>query len=77
MKQSNGLETKLAIAGLQKDIQYMKDKIDEMNDKMDEKFVTQDEFRAKFDPISKLVYGIVGLILTTVVGALLSIVINR
>jgi hypothetical protein len=77
MKQSNGLETKIAINGLQKDIQYMKAKIDEMNDKMDEKFVTQDEFRAKFDPISKLVYGIVGLILTTVVGALLSVVINR
>lgn len=76
-KSSNGIESKLAIAGLQKDIQYMRDRIDEMNEKMDSKFVTQEEFKAKLDPISKLVYGLVGLILTAVVGAVISIVINR
>jgi hypothetical protein len=77
MPRTNGTETKLAIVGLQKDIQYMKAKIDEMSEKMDEKFVTQEEFNAKIDPISKIVYGIVAIIVTTVVGALLGVVINR
>jgi|WetSurSiteA1Bulk_404760.scaffolds.fasta_scaffold12101_2 hypothetical protein len=74
---NNAIQAQLAIAGLQKDIVYMREKIDEMNDKMDDKFVTQDEFKAKFDPISKIVYGIVAIIVTTVVGALLSVVINK
>lgn len=73
---SNGLETKIAIAGLQKDVVYMRDKLDELSDKLDKKYVTQDEFRAKFEPLGKIVYGIVAVIVTTVVGALLSVVIN-
>jgi hypothetical protein len=73
----NAIQAQLAIAGLQKDIQYMREKIDEMNEKMDKTFVTQDEFKAKFDPISKIVYGIVAIIVTTVMGALLGVVINK
>jgi hypothetical protein len=76
-KSPNGLETKIAISNLQKDVQYMREKLDELSDKLDEKYVTQDEFKAKFDPISKIVYGIVAIIVTTVVGALLSVVINK
>jgi len=73
----NGLETKIAIAGLQKDVLYMRDKLDELGEKLDKKYVTQDEFKAKLEPMSKIVYGLVAVILTTVVGALLSVVINK
>lgn len=76
-KSSNGLETKLAILSLQKDVVYMRDKLDELSEKLDEKYVTQDEFKAKLEPMSKIVYGLVAVILTTVVGALLSVVINK
>lgn len=68
---SDGVETKIAV--LQTDLTYLKDRVDEISDKLDEKFVTQVEF----DPIRKLVYGIVALILTAVVGAIVSVVINR
>lgn len=44
-KSSNGLETKLAILSLQKDVVYMRDKLDELSEKLDEKYITQDEFR--------------------------------
>jgi hypothetical protein len=74
---SNTIQAQLAIAGLQKDIIYMREKIDEVSDKLDEKYVTQDEFKAKFEPISKIVYGIVAIIVTAVVGALLSLVVNK
>lgn len=67
----NGLETKIAV--VQTDVTYLKEKIDTIDKKLDAQYVTQDEF----DPIRKLVYGIVGLILTAVVGALISIVVNR
>jgi hypothetical protein len=76
-KPSNGLETKLAILSLQKDVVYMRDKLDELSEKLDEKYVTQDEFKAKLEPMSKIVYGLVAVILTTVVGALVSVVINK
>jgi tetrahydromethanopterin S-methyltransferase subunit G len=68
---NNGLEVKIAV--IQNDVDYLRTRVDEISDKLDDKFVTQVEF----DPIRKLVYGIVGLILVTVVGAILSVVINR
>jgi len=68
---NNGLEVKIAV--IQNDVDYLKGRVDEISDKLDDKFVTQTEF----DPIRKLVYGIVALILTAVVGALLSFVINK
>lgn len=61
------------IAVMQRDIKYLTEKVNEISDKLDEKYVTQDEF----DPIKKIVYGIVALILTAVVGAIVSLVLNR
>lgn len=40
---------------------------------VDQRYVTKDEF----DPVRRLVYGIVGLILTGVVATLLGLVIRR
>jgi hypothetical protein len=75
MPKTNGFDTKIAV--LQTDVSYIKKSVDELSDKLEEKYVTQDEFKAKLEPMGKIVYGIVAVILTTVVGALLSTVINR
>jgi len=63
----------IEIAGLAKDITYIKGEVTDIKNKLEESYVTKDEF----DPIKKVVYGLVGLILTGVVGALLALVIDR
>lgn len=47
--------------------------IKDINQKLDEKFVTKTEF----SPVKTVVYGLVGLILVAVVGALIGLVILR
>ena len=49
----------------------LKGDIGRLNDKVDSRYVTHEEF----EPIKRLVYGVVGLILVAVVGALLALVI--
>lgn len=61
------------LAVMQTDIAYIKLSVNNLSEKIDDHYVTKDEF----DPIKKLVYGVVGLILTAVVGALVALVINR
>jgi ABC-type phosphate transport system permease subunit len=70
MTKGNGFDTKIAV--MQTDIKYIKETVDELNTKLESKYVTQDEF----DPIKKLTYGLVALILTSVVGTVISIVVN-
>lgn len=47
-------------------------KIDEINDSLEKAYVTKSEFT----PVQKIVYGIVGIILTGVFGALLKLTIK-
>jgi hypothetical protein len=63
----------IQLTGLCKDIAYIKEKIIVIEEKLEQNYVTQDEF----DPIKKIVYGLVALILTGVVGALLGLVILK
>lgn len=58
--------------GMRKDIEFIKDNLKEINVKLDQKYVTHDEF----EPVKKIVYGIVALILTSVVVALIALVIK-
>ena len=64
--------------------------LEEMNKKLETQFVTKTEFapllkrveeelveKKEFAPIQKIVYGLVGLVLTTVFIALLSVVITK
>ena len=51
----------------------LKDDISNLNDKVDSKYVTHDEF----EPVKKVVYGLVGLILVAVIGALIGLIIIR
>ena len=62
--------TKIAL--IQQDISYMKDKLDGVDQKISTHYVSREEF----EPIKKIVYGMVGLILVAVVGALVSLVVK-
>lgn len=68
-KQSD--EIKLAV--LQNDMAYVKNKLDSIDEKVGSRYVSKEEF----EPIKKIVYGLVGLILIAVVGALVSLVLGQ
>ncbi len=63
-------ETKLAL--LQNDITYIKEKLNAVDSKVSSSYVSKEEF----DPIKKIVYGMVSLILIAVVGALVALVVG-
>lgn len=51
-------------------------RIDHLESKIDSNYVTKAEFAAQVAPLKSLVYGLVGLILVAVVGAILSLVVK-
>lgn len=55
------------------DLGYIKADIAEIKGKLDNKFVT----REAFEPIKLIVFGLVGLILTSVVGAIVALVLIK
>ena len=61
------------IALMSKDIGYIKAKVDEVDRKLEGTYIT----RYEFDPIKRVVYGLVGLILTAVVGGLIGLIIIK
>lgn len=63
-------ETKLAV--IQTDLTYIKEKLNTVDQKVSTHYVSKEEF----DPIKKIVYGLVSLILIAVVGALVALVVN-
>lgn len=58
---------------LAKDIDYIKKSIDQLTGSLEKNYVTKDQF----EPVQKVVYGLVTIILATVVGALLILVIRK
>ena len=82
IKQLNALSKKLdnlsqenAVndAKIQKDIEYLTREVAKLTKQVETNFVS----KAEFEPIKKLVYGVVGLILTAVVVAVLTVIIPR
>ena len=67
-KQSD--ETQLAV--IKNDLSYIKEKLNEVDQKVSTHYVSKEEF----EPIKKIVYGLVSLILIAVVGALVALVVN-
>lgn len=61
------------IAVMANDISYIKKSIDDMNSRLDHHYVTKDEF----DPIKKLVYGMVALVLSGIVTAVMTLVMKK
>ena len=62
--------TKIAL--MQQDMSYVKNKLDSVDQKISTHYVSREEF----EPIKKIVYGMVALILISVVGALISLVVK-
>jgi len=63
-------ETKIAI--LQNDVNYIKTKVDELNQKMDTMYIT----RIEFEPIKRIAYGMVALILIGVLTAGMAVIVK-
>jgi hypothetical protein len=63
-------ETQLAV--IQTDLTYIKEKLNAVDTKVSSHYVSKEEF----DPIKKIVYGMVSLILIAVVGALVTLVVG-
>lgn len=68
MNQSD--ETKLAV--IQNDLTYIKEKMNAIDTKVSQGYVSKEEF----EPVKKIVYGLVSLVLIAVVGALVALVVN-
>lgn len=70
-------ETKIAV--MQKEISYIKEKVDEVVSKLDNNYVTKDEHNGlekKVDKIQGIIDRIVWIIITMVLGAVLALVIS-
>lgn len=75
MTKPTSQETRLAV--IANDIIYIKEKLKTIDDKIEGDFISREEFSAKFDPIQRIVYGLVSLVLISVFGALIGVVILR
>lgn len=75
-KFNNFEERRAGSSDLSYDIQYIKRDIAEIKQTIKE---SKEDYisRAEFNPIKQIVYGLVGLILTGVVGALLTLVLRQ
>lgn len=65
--------TETQIAVMIESVGTIKRDVSEIKEKLESHYVTKEEF----DPIKKVVYGMVSLILVAVIGALLALVIIR
>jgi len=71
MKKSEVNETEVAL--IAKDVVYIKADVKEIKEKLEVGYIT----RVEFEPIKKVVYGVVTLILIAVVGGLLTLVVKQ
>jgi hypothetical protein len=51
-------------------------RIDHLENKIDSNYVTREEFVAQINPIRAIAYGLVGIVMLSVVGAILSLVLK-
>lgn len=62
---------------LQEQLRATQEQIKSVNTKLDGQYITRVEFEATITPIRLLVFGVVGVVLTTVVGAALALIVGR
>ena len=65
-------KTQESVALMVNDMGYIKEDIKEIKEIMNSRYVSKEEF----DPIKKIVYGVVGLLLTSIVVALVALVLK-
>ena len=63
----------VTLAVIKTDLGYMKEKLNAIDTKVSSGYVSKEEF----EPIKKIVYGVVSLILIAVVGALVALVVSN
>jgi hypothetical protein len=66
-------DERITLATLKTDLEYIKRDISEIKSTLKSDYVTRDEF----SPIKSIVYGLVGIVLTAVVGALVALVVKQ
>lgn len=62
-----------SIAILSTDISYIKRDVGEIKTKLEKDYVTRDEF----NPVKWLIFGLAGILLTGVIGAMLTLIIRK
>lgn len=62
----------IKLAVIQTDLTYIKEKLNAVDNKVSSNYVSKEEF----EPIKKIVYGMVSIILVAVVGALVALVLG-
>jgi hypothetical protein len=62
-----------ALALVAQDVKYIQRDVMEIKSKLDQDYVS----RAEFEPIKKIIYGLISLILVAVVGAVISLVVRK
>lgn len=72
-KKSNLASDETNIALLQQDVKYIKDTVNKIETNLEADYIT----RVEFEPVKKIMYGMIALILTMVLGAVISLVIKR
>lgn len=80
MSEKRYSQEEFSIAIVESDIRTIKSTVNKISKKLDENYVTKDELRItqiQLELLQKLVYGVVGIILTTVVSGLVLFYINR
>lgn len=70
MKDDESTRTQLAV--ITNDLGYIKEKLNAVDYKVSNHYITKEEF----EPVKKIVYGLVSLILVAVVGALIALVVQ-
>lgn len=66
------LELRVDVATIKQDVEYIKDNISKLNHRLECNYV----YKSEFEPVKKIVYGMIGVILTAVAVATASLVIN-
>ena len=64
------IDTKVAV--IANDVTHIKDTLDNLSKRLEEKYVT----KSRYEPVEKIVFGMVGLILTAVIGAVIALVVR-
>lgn len=63
-------------ADVTKELATIRSKLDSIQHMIGQDFIRKDYFKAVFDPVRNIVYGMVGLILSAVMAAILYLVIK-
>ncbi len=70
-KQQNSIETTVAV--ILTKVNYIEAEVKDIRAKLEREYVTQDQF----EPIRKVVYGLVSITLLSVVGAVIALVLRK